>query len=56
MPNSLCLRTFWSITIADALDPFPGGSIWVVGLPYQLFSPLWEGMKMGVDPIRHALN
>jgi len=38
MPNSLCLKTFLSTTIADALDPFPGGSIWATGLPYPVSS------------------
>jgi len=28
-----------SNTIADALDPFPGGSIRATGLPYQVSSP-----------------
>jgi hypothetical protein len=47
MPNSLRLRTFLLITIADALDLFPGRSIGATGLPYPvssssagIFSPL----------------
>jgi hypothetical protein len=39
MQNSLNPRTFLSTKIADALDPFPGGSIWATGLPYQVSSP-----------------
>ena len=35
MQNSLCSRTFLIIATADALDPFPGGSIRATGLPYQ---------------------
>ena len=39
MQSSLSLRAVLSTIIADALAPFPGGSIRATGLPYQLSSP-----------------
>jgi hypothetical protein len=67
MPSILCLRTFLTITTADALDAFPGRSIRATGLPYQVSSPstgipsLLAGVcqgeaEVGARPVRHTLN